>query len=193
MKNLQNKIITVFYELVAEKGYDKASMNDIVKKAGISKGAIYHHFKNKEELFCKVIEVVFLQNDSEEIFDLNQITKENARDVLYGFVEMIFKSSKKDKFITKFQNEFIVQALRNEKLKGNFLKIMDKYLEQIKGLLVYFKENNIIDSKKNIEVLGQKFFMLLDAMLLYKAYGIDFKYEEIIGSMIDEILGKENK
>jgi len=188
MENLRNKIINVFYELVAQKGYDKASMNDIVKKANISKGAIYHHFKNKEELFCKVIEVVFLKSDSEEMFDLDQISKNNAREVLLKFGKMILDSSENDVNITKFQNEVFVQALRNENLKKYFFEIMEKYIDQVKELFVYFKEKNIMDSKKDTEVLGQKFFIFLDAMLLYKGYGLDFKYEAILESIIDEIL-----
>ncbi|HOW30985.1 MAG TPA: TetR/AcrR family transcriptional regulator [Bacteroidales bacterium] len=33
-----------------EKGYDGASMEAIAKRAGISKGGLYHHFRNKDEV-----------------------------------------------------------------------------------------------------------------------------------------------
>jgi AcrR family transcriptional regulator len=37
-------------------GYDAASMSDIARKAGVSKGTLYVYFKNKEELFEAITE-----------------------------------------------------------------------------------------------------------------------------------------
>ncbi len=49
-------ILTVSAKLFLEKGYDKTSMQDIAETAGISKGAIYHHFQSKEEIITAVTE-----------------------------------------------------------------------------------------------------------------------------------------
>ncbi|OJF96576.1 TetR/AcrR family transcriptional regulator [Pararhizobium antarcticum] len=37
-------------------GFDAASMNDITREAGVSKGTIYVYFQNKEDLFVALIE-----------------------------------------------------------------------------------------------------------------------------------------
>lgn len=37
-------------------GYDAASMNDVTREAGVSKGTIYVYFQSKEELFAALIE-----------------------------------------------------------------------------------------------------------------------------------------
>src|SRR5262245_28488301 len=37
-------------------GFDAASMNDIARKAGVSKGTLYVYFRNKEELFEAITE-----------------------------------------------------------------------------------------------------------------------------------------
>jgi len=42
-------------ELFAEKGFHSTSINDIAKKAGISKGLIYNYFKSKDELITEII------------------------------------------------------------------------------------------------------------------------------------------
>lgn len=39
-----------------EQGFDAASMNDITRAAGVSKGTIYVYFQNKEDLFSAIIE-----------------------------------------------------------------------------------------------------------------------------------------
>ncbi len=46
------KIIDVSTRLFLEKGYDNTSLQDIINELqGLSKGAIYHHFKSKEDIF----------------------------------------------------------------------------------------------------------------------------------------------
>ena len=43
-------------ELFIEKGFEKTSLQDIIDISGISKGAIFHHFKSKEDIFSSVID-----------------------------------------------------------------------------------------------------------------------------------------
>lgn len=47
----QTKILNAALKEFAHKGYKNASTNEIVKDAGISKGLLFHYFKNKKELF----------------------------------------------------------------------------------------------------------------------------------------------
>ena len=49
-------ILSVSERLFLEKGFDKTSMKDIAETAGISKGAIYHHFQSKDEIIEAVME-----------------------------------------------------------------------------------------------------------------------------------------
>ena|SRR5688572_14327134 len=43
-------------KLFAQKGYLAANTNELVERARVTKGALYHHFANKRELFHAVIE-----------------------------------------------------------------------------------------------------------------------------------------
>ena len=48
-------IISVATKLFLEKGYENTSLNDIIKNlGGLTKGAIYSHFKSKEEIYQAV-------------------------------------------------------------------------------------------------------------------------------------------
>jgi TetR/AcrR family transcriptional regulator len=47
----QDRIINAAIKEFAQKGYDKASTNEIVKEAEISKGLLFHYFKNKKQMF----------------------------------------------------------------------------------------------------------------------------------------------
>lgn len=47
----RDRILNAAISEFAHKGYKNASTNEIVKEAGISKGLIFHYFKNKKQLY----------------------------------------------------------------------------------------------------------------------------------------------
>ena len=50
-----NRILSVSFRLFMEKGYEHTSIQDIINQlGGLSKGAIYHHFKSKEDILLAV-------------------------------------------------------------------------------------------------------------------------------------------
>ncbi len=49
------RILSVSTRLFLEKGYDNTSLQDIINELeGLTKGAIYHHFKSKDDIFDAV-------------------------------------------------------------------------------------------------------------------------------------------
>jgi len=54
------KILMAAFEEIYQCGFQAASLNNILKNTNITKGALYHHFKNKMELgYAVVDEVIF--------------------------------------------------------------------------------------------------------------------------------------
>ncbi|AXB43735.1 TetR/AcrR family transcriptional regulator [Amycolatopsis albispora] len=51
-------LVAVARELFAAKGYGQVSLAEIVNAAGVSKGALYHYFTGKDQLFRAVLEEV---------------------------------------------------------------------------------------------------------------------------------------
>lgn len=49
-------LLQVARALFTEKGYANTATEDIVQRAGVTRGALYHHFRDKEELFQAVFE-----------------------------------------------------------------------------------------------------------------------------------------
>jgi len=50
------KLLEAARELTREKGYQHATMEDIARRAGMTTGAIYSNFRNREELFIALSE-----------------------------------------------------------------------------------------------------------------------------------------
>ena len=56
------KILDSAERLFIEKGYDKTSLQNIIDATGLSKGAIYHHFTSKEDIFYFVCDRIGQRN-----------------------------------------------------------------------------------------------------------------------------------
>ena len=51
----RQKILKAALDVFVEKGYERATFEDVAARIGLSKGAIYWHFKNKSDLFTEVV------------------------------------------------------------------------------------------------------------------------------------------
>lgn len=58
-----NKILDVSFRLFREKGYDHTTIQDITQELGMSKGAVYHHFKSKEEILDRISDRYYDEKD----------------------------------------------------------------------------------------------------------------------------------
>ena len=56
------KILDTAERLFIEMGYDRTSLQEIIDETGLSKGAIYHHFASKEDIFYAVCDRIGRRN-----------------------------------------------------------------------------------------------------------------------------------
>jgi AcrR family transcriptional regulator len=139
----KDKITRTALQLFLEKGYERTSLNDIARQVGITKPAIYHHFKNKDQLFHQVLTLFFeemgkwsssrlgscsnLQDLLKTLFGSLQAFREvtgiilgqHQRKTPYSFLELFLAASKKDPRIQKrIENGFIItRKFLKEKLR----------------------------------------------------------------------------
>jgi AcrR family transcriptional regulator len=109
-------------QLFFENGYRNTSMSDIAKDAGISKGLIYHYFKNKQEL---------LSSFQDKIMDcLNEIgTLSTCKETLIEFGRRFLLIEKDEEGYIPPLQVLIVACIKGELdqdfQEGNtFLKMM---------------------------------------------------------------------
>lgn len=66
----KRKILNAMYDLVAEVGYDKASIGKICDRVGISKPSVYYYFPSKEEIFTTLLDSMFPSIDYQRDYSL---------------------------------------------------------------------------------------------------------------------------
>jgi AcrR family transcriptional regulator len=52
------KLVRVARHLFARRGYSDVPTEEIVRRAGVTRGALYHHFRDKRDLFQAVVEEI---------------------------------------------------------------------------------------------------------------------------------------
>ena len=50
MTDTKEKILTASLKLFSKRGYEAVSVSEIAGELGITKGALYRHYKNKREI-----------------------------------------------------------------------------------------------------------------------------------------------
>jgi AcrR family transcriptional regulator len=78
MNETREYIIHTAFSLFLQKSYKEVTMKDIVEKTGLSKGAFYHYFNSKEQVFIEIAEQFIFSMLTESFRDLPE-------DSLQGF------------------------------------------------------------------------------------------------------------
>ena len=133
-RNRKNQILNAALKVFVVKGYSKTTMDDIVSASKLSKGALYHYYKSKKDLFLDLIdfwESFYFPN----IFDKKYKNK-TASGKLREIVKDIVLTFKKKKYV--FLAELEIWSLSNhdeavrdrtKKLYANLIKLFSDIIK----------------------------------------------------------------
>jgi AcrR family transcriptional regulator len=111
MMSKRELILDIAIELFAENGFEKTPVSAICERANVSKGLVFHHFKNKDillrEIFIRTTEIVGnIGKPHEEIRD--------PKKRLVALIEAIFISIMEHRKLYRFNLNVMLQpATRN--------------------------------------------------------------------------------
>lgn len=131
----QRLIIEESFKLFYANGFSKTSIPEIMSRTGLSKGAFYHHFKNKHDLGQKVIGVVVRKRVYESmIAPLYNYRDENVIDLLCRvFNERINNFSLEEKRFGCPVNNLINELGSSDEV---FKKVLKKLITDWKSMLI---------------------------------------------------------
>lgn len=103
-------IINAALEVFAKNEYSRASTDDIARKAGISKGLLFHYFKNKKSLY------LYIYNYALEL-TTNFVVDEKFQEITDFFDLISYSSHKKAKLVAEYPYlmDFVVRSFFSEK------------------------------------------------------------------------------
>ncbi|OEF97102.1 TetR/AcrR family transcriptional regulator [Desulfuribacillus alkaliarsenatis] len=130
----KQELLTAALELFYEKGYEKTTINDIINKVGVSKGAFYHYFQSKEE----VIETIS-SNYAEKLANVAMQVLNKAELNALEKLNLLIEQGQKMKNREKENRKKIKQAL----ISDENLKLQKKLMQKISMEFIPFYEQII--------------------------------------------------
>src|SRR3989442_10627140 len=124
----KSRIVSAANHVFAEKGYRQATMDDVAKKIGVSKGALYLYFASKEELFeaiCRT-EPLALRDILYSSFSESKNPLESASEFFEKMVNR-YGSNPELRF------EIFSEASHNPVLRRGLKKPQDEYANTLAG------------------------------------------------------------
>ncbi len=169
VENTKEKILNAAREEFIEKGYEKAKMEDIAKRAGLTKVMLYYHFNSKEnilrEIFFKTMELAKSGFD-EEFKSINDIDGFNFN-IVKDKIENVLKP-----------NIEIIKLIIIENVKGNLdetviLDPLRGFFDNIIGLI----ERSGVKIRDREEAYIKIFFFQTAPILFNLIFSKKFNYD----------------
>jgi AcrR family transcriptional regulator len=91
----RSRIQAVALELFTEQGYEKTSLREIAERLGVTKAALYYHFKSKDEIVSSFVEDrIRLMDALIEWADRQEPTAETRRTLVARYADELFGSER---------------------------------------------------------------------------------------------------
>ncbi len=176
MADTRDQILTSAFKLFFEKGYKEVTMSELVKATGLSKGAFYHYFSSKEELYNVTLDKYigsYIQNFSLE-FDENLTLRENLIQLFsrFAFITTELKETlHKKEFGMANYLLFLQEAMKKEEFKEKLSEYNNRFFEEFSRWVNIAKSRNEIDKSIDSMVLAKHLASLMKGMTVLYSFG----------------------
>jgi TetR/AcrR family transcriptional regulator, transcriptional repressor for nem operon len=158
MKDTRDHIINVSFGLFLQKSYKEVTMKEIVEKTGLSKGAFYHYFDSKEQIYLEIINQAF---SSLIYVDYNKFSKTSLYNFYHDYIDYlnrVYDSFKRscngDSFDLNYYS-LIFDALRLfPEFKEKVIESSKQELDSWRTIIQVARENGEIKSSMNDEEIA---------------------------------------
>lgn len=125
----KKQILDAAERVFAERGFDKARMDDIVQESGLSKGALYWYYKSKDAIIRALLDRVFISEmqGAEQLVELDA----SASERLKLFVEYVVREYKRFEKLLPLAYEFIALAYRSKAVRESLVGYYEHYADLI--------------------------------------------------------------
>ena len=190
MNDSREHILTVALGLFLQKSFKEVTMQEIVRKTKLSKGAFYHYFKSKEQLFLEILNSYFVDS---MMVDYSKCSQDSllqfGRDLIAEMEKKIQPSDKKGKGPFNNNVNYFFLIFDGMKLFPEFrkkmLKAQEVELNTWKKIVRRARDNGEIKSEMTDEQIAKLFVYISDGvgMHLILENKIDKMKQEFVAIM----------
>lgn len=180
----KDKIRAAAIEVFIEKGFHKASIDDVAKKAGISKGLLYNYFKGKTDLLAELVHI-----RKEEIVQVMEeaVGQASPKEQLHYIAEHALRNVQQQPHVYRFYLHLQTHPEADEVVSAYSQTLKDEMARQAEVQAEIFRKLNA--ARPEMESL-QFSTLLHGIMLMYSTYPDQIPLEELKRDLVTDFINR---
>ena len=130
----KSQIMDAAMKIITRKGFSNTRMDDIVQEAGLSKGAIYHHYHGKKDIFLALIDHWETQTFPD--FYSRNGKERSAANTLKDFASEVIKVFKSRSHVFQAEVEFWALANQDDEVRKRSQELYEKIINLFELVII---------------------------------------------------------
>lgn len=179
----RSRLVRAAGSVFAERGYHGATLDDIVAEAGVSRGALYHYFRNKQDLFLALLHELLTAGINEvgtllEQDDANANTISAAATVFLGRIE-------RDRRWLPLLLEFLAVGSRHSEVRAGLVtQFFRPARQQTAAMIRKTNPNSAANTSMSPEEIAIGVAALINGLAIERAFDPDAVPHELPGKLL---------
>jgi TetR/AcrR family transcriptional repressor of bet genes len=147
----KQEIIDALLRVMAERGYEKASIQAIAKEAGLAPGLIHYHFKTKQEILLGLVN--WIASSATERLEKMEAQVSDPWDKLSAFINARLATGESE--LPEVVSAWVViagESIRQPEIKEIYQDLVKRQLELLKQLIADVWESKSAKSKEVVHL-----------------------------------------
>lgn len=181
MSNQQTRVrlLETALDLIWQSNYNSVGVNEICKKAGVTKGSFYHHFESKAVLFCEASEYSWQQSKIEvdEIMSPQNPPLEQLKRYIRFIYNKKFDEQTGDVRGCSYSPSAVHVGCTDESVAEIQRSMVARAITYNQALVRALKSQDLIETAENEEQVARLFTQFLQGLVNYAR--IDNEHDRI--------------
>lgn len=160
----RQRLLDAALQIFARNGFERATVDHIVREAGFSKGAFYVHFESKEDLFWEMLRerIEARKETLQNAIEPGISVAENQRRLL----ETFFDAPSSDPLSAAVYYEFMAHAMRNEMVRARMAEFYADWHAFVVDALKLARETEIVRDDVDISLQASALMATYEGALI---------------------------
>lgn len=166
----RQKLLDAALQVFSRNGYERATVDEIVREAGFSKGAFYVHFETKEDLFWEMLEerITAQQETFRQVVDHSLSVAENERRILEQALNMSAHPLGPAVIL-----EFTAHGMRNDKVREQLARMYERWHTFVVETLTAGQELGVVRKDIDLSLLASTIMALFEGSMIQSHFAPD--------------------
>lgn len=158
----------------AEKGYARATVDDVAAQAGVSKGTMYNYFQSKEDLFTQLFLAQVEEDEQaiDEIIGRNMSAMKKLDEILEMWYRRFARYHEIGRLVLEFWTTIAGEREEDEKFSPVFGELYDRYRERFRRIFSQGVEEKAFMLRYDPNFAASQLLALMDGIGLHAMLGV---------------------